>query len=84
MWSVTGHYPYPVEADSEQEAVEKACDKIGNGWEWQAAHLAVRPAALLADLDAFRARCAEKEYTDTGEAWEMIDKLEAALREALS
>jgi hypothetical protein len=49
--------------------------------------LAVKPPSqvesLLTDLDLFRARTAEAEYTDTGEAWEMIDKLEAALREAI-
>lgn len=36
QWSVSGHYPYTVEADTEEEAVEQACDKIGSGWEWQA------------------------------------------------
>ena len=83
MWSVSGHYPYGVEADTAEEAVEKACDKVGNGWEWEAKPIAMTEAEIvLADLDAFRARCEEAEYTDSGEAWVMIDRLEAALRGA--
>lgn len=41
------------------------------------------PDEVLAELDAFRAKCEAAEYTDTGEAWEMIDKLEDALRATL-
>jgi hypothetical protein len=35
-YMVRGSYPFAVEADSPEEAVDKACDKIGNGWEWEA------------------------------------------------
>jgi hypothetical protein len=40
--------------------------------------------ALLADLDAFREKCEEAEYTDTGDAWNMIDRLESALVEVIA
>jgi hypothetical protein len=34
---------------------------------------------LLSDLANFRQRCEEAEYTDTGDAWALIDRLEEAL-----
>lgn len=37
---------------------------------------------LLSHLADFRERCEEAEYTDTGDAWAMIDRLEDALRQA--
>ena len=37
------------------------------------------PDEVLAQVDEFRNQCEEKEYTDTGEAWRIIDLLEEAL-----
>lgn len=39
-WRVSGHYATEVEAFTEEEAIDLACDKIGNGWEWEASPLA--------------------------------------------
>lgn len=36
QWIVSGTYSMTVEADTEEEAVEYGCDKIGNGWHWEA------------------------------------------------
>lgn len=36
QWIVSGHYSLIVEAETEAEAIDRGCDKIGNGWEWQA------------------------------------------------
>lgn len=38
------------------------------------------PDQVLAEVDKFRTECEEKEYTDTGTAWTLIDLLEEALR----
>lgn len=35
-WIVSGQYSLIVEADTEDEAIDKGLDKIGNGWEWRA------------------------------------------------
>lgn len=42
-----------------------------------------RYEASLAWLNNFRERCEAEEYTDTGEAWELLDALGEALGEAL-
>jgi hypothetical protein len=39
----------------------------------------VTPEEVLAELAAFRAQCEGAEYTDTGEAWRIIELLEDAL-----
>lgn len=35
-WIVSGSYGMKVDADTAEEAIEYACDKIGNGWNWEA------------------------------------------------
>jgi hypothetical protein len=36
QFQVSGHYTMNVEAETEEEAIDRACDKIGNGWHWEA------------------------------------------------
>lgn len=46
--------------------------------------MAESPLDVLTHLAALRERCEAAEYTDTGDAWAMIDRLEDALRQATS
>lgn len=38
----------------------------------------------LADADAFNAKCEAEEYTDTGEAWELLEQIAQIAKRTLA
>jgi hypothetical protein len=51
-YTVSGYFTETVEADDAEEAINYACDKIGNGWHWEAEEVTDAPAGNLVRFTA--------------------------------